>query len=303
MYHHKFKMLDDKKKRLLTRVILTTLDFRGINLEAKYLDLMQQILHYGHDSDNRTGIRTRSILGAQLRYNLQHGFPVLTTKEINFLLPVKEMLWFLSGCTNIKPLQEQRVYIWNEWADDDGDLGPVYGKQWRDFNGVDQVADLVSSLKNKPNSRRHIISGWNPSVLPDESIPPHENVKYGKAALPPCHILYQFDLVGDKLTGQLYIRSNDMFLGNPFNTIGLAALTHMLAQQCDYDVGEIILHIANAHIYHNHFEQVDLQLLRKPFEFPKLEIRKAKDIFSYKPSDFYLHGYKCHSKIRAKVAV
>ena len=254
----------------------------------QYLALLQDVMDNGTDKGDRTGTGTRSVLGRQVRYDLAEGFPLLTTKKLHIRSILHELLWFLSGETNIQYLQDNGVSIWNDWATESGELGPVYGAQWRRWQGADgqvfdQVAALVDGLKNNPDSRRHIISGWNVALLPDESKKPWENAEAGLMALPPCHLLYQFYVSDGKLSASLYIRSNDLFLGNPYNTASLAFLTHMLAQQCDLDVGEIVMSIGDAHIYTNHFEQVKTQLSRTPGALPQLKIKRKPDsIFDYK---------------------
>ncbi|MCL4125067.1 UNVERIFIED_CONTAM: hypothetical protein GTU68_000792 [Idotea baltica] len=250
----------------------------------------------GVEKGDRTGTGTRSVLGRQIRYDLAEGFPLLTTKKLHIRSILHELLWFLSGETNIKYLQDNGVSIWNDWATDSGELGPVYGAQWRRWQGADgevfdQVAALVDGLKNNPDSRRHIISGWN-------------NAEAGLMALPPCHLLYQFYVANGKLSASLYIRSNDLFLGNPYNTASLAFLTHMLAQQCDLDVGEIVMSIGDAHIYANHFDQVTTQLSRTPTALPTLRIkRKPPSIFDYQFEDFEIVDYVSQPHIAAPIAV
>jgi len=274
-----------------------------------YLDLLSDVMENGADKGDRTGTGTRSVFGRQIRYDLSKGFPLLTTKKLHFKSIAYELLWFLRGDTNIRFLTEHGVSIWNEWATPEGELGPVYGAQWRCWHGhdgkqYDQVQTLVEGLKNNPDSRRHIISGWNVALLPDESVSPQENAAAGRMALPPCHAFYQFYVANGKLSGSLYIRSNDLFLGHPYNTASLALLTHMLAQQCDLDVGDIIISIGDAHIYCNHFEQVALQLSRAPRPLPKLAFkRKPESIFDYCFDDFEITGYDSHPHIPAPIAV
>lgn len=275
----------------------------------QYLDLLRDVMDNGVDKGDRTGTGTRSVFGRQVRYDLQQGFPLLTTKKLHIRSILHELLWFLSGDTNIRYLKDNGVSIWDEWATADGELGPVYGAQWRRWLGTDgrehdQITALVDSLRNNPNSRRHIISGWNVAELPDEHQKPWENAAAGKMALPPCHVLYQFYVANNRLSASLYVRSNDLFLGNPYNTASLAFLTHMLAQQCDLDVGEIILSIGDAHIYSNHFEQVATQLARTPGPLPQLKIhRKPASIFDYRFEDFEIVGYKPQPGIKAPIAV
>ena len=275
----------------------------------QYLSLLQDVMQNGVEKGDRTGTGTRSVFGRQLRYDLAEGFPLLTSKKLHIKSILHELLWFLSGETNIKYLQDNGVSIWNAWATESGELGPVYGAQWRRWQGAgeqafDQVSALVDGLKNNPDSRRHIISGWNVALLPDETKKPWENAEAGLMALPPCHLLYQFYVAGGKLSASLYIRSNDLFLGNPYNTASLAFLTHMLAQQCDLEVGDIIISIGDAHIYSNHFEQVNEQLTRKPGSLPQLIIkRKPASIFDYQFDDFEIVNYEPQAHIPAPIAV
>ena len=275
----------------------------------QYLTLLQDVMQNGVEKGDRTGTGTRSVFGRQLRYDLAEGFPLLTTKKLHIRSILHELLWFLSGETNIKYLQDNGVSIWNAWATGSGELGPVYGAQWRRWQGADeqafdQISALIDGLKNNPDSRRHIISGWNVALLPDETKKPWENAEAGLMALPPCHLLYQFYVAGGKLSASLYIRSNDLFLGNPYNTASLAFLTHMLAQQCDLEVGDIIISIGDAHIYSNHFEQVNEQLTRKPGSLPQLIIkRKPASIFDYQFDDFEIVNYEPQAHIPAPIAV
>lgn len=275
----------------------------------QYLDLLRDVMENGVDKGDRTGTGTRSVFGRQIRYDLAEGFPLLTTKKLHIRSILHELLWFLSGETNIRYLKENGVSIWDEWATPEGELGPVYGAQWRNWQGADgkhydQISALVEGLKNNPDSRRHIINGWNVALLPDEKQKPWENAAAGRMALPPCHVLYQFYVANGKLSASLYIRSNDLFLGNPYNTASLAFLTHMLAQQCDLDVGEIVLSIGDAHIYSNHFEQAETQLQRTPGPLPKLKIhRKPASIFDYQFDDFEIVDYVAQPHIKAPIAV
>ena len=274
----------------------------------QYLELLADVMNNGTAKGDRTGTGTTSVFGRQVRYNLQDGFPLLTTKKLHFKSIAFELLWFLRGDTNIKYLTDNGVKIWNEWALENGELGPVYGAQWRNWRGedgksYDQVQVLIDGLKKNPNSRRHIINGWNVALLPDETKTPQENAAAGLMALPPCHAFYQFYVADGKLSASLYIRSNDLFLGNPYNTASLALLTHMLAQQCDLDVGEIIISIGDAHIYSN-FEQVKTQLQRQPKRLPTLVLkRKPASIFDYQFEDFEIIGYDAHPHIPAPIAV
>ena len=275
----------------------------------QYLTLLQDVMQNGVEKGDRTGTGTRSVFGRQLRYDLADGFPLLTTKKLHIRSILHELLWFLSGETNIKYLQDNGVSIWNAWATESGELGPVYGAQWRRWQGADeqvfdQITALVDSLKNNPDSRRHIISGWNVALLPDETKRPWENAEAGLMALPPCHLLYQFYVADGKLSASLYIRSNDLFLGNPYNTASLAFLTHMLAQQCDLEVGDIVISIGDAHIYSNHFEQVNEQLARSPGSIPQLIIkRKPASIFDYQFDDFEIVNYEPQAHISAPIAI
>ncbi len=257
----------------------------------QYLDLLKNILENGQKKDDRTGTGTISIFGTQTRYNLNNGFPLLTTKKIHLKSIIYELLWFLQGDTNVKYLQENGVRIWNEWADENGDLGPVYGKQWRDFDGVDQITEVVNTLKTNPNSRRIIVSAWNPKDV-------------NKMALPPCHTMFQFFVINNKLSCQLYQRSADCFLGVPFNIASYALLTMMMAQVCNLGLGDFIHTTGDTHIYLNHIDQVKLQLTREPYPLPKMELNKnIKSIFDFKYDDFNLIDYQCHPAIKAQVSV
>ena len=275
----------------------------------QYLELLAETLNQGCEKGDRTGTGTRSLFGRQLRFDLQQGLPLLTTKKLHTKSIIHELLWFLSGDTNIKYLKDNGVSIWDEWATELGDLGPVYGAQWRNWQGTDgqnydQVSRLIEGIKHNPNSRRHIISGWNVADLPDETQSPQKNVLNGKMALPPCHLLYQWYVANSKLSGSLYIRSNDLFLGNPYNTCSLAIFTHMIAQQCDLDVGEIIISIGDCHLYNNHVQQAETQLKRTPKTLPKLIIkRKPASIFDYQFEDFEIIDYHPHPAISAPIAI
>jgi thymidylate synthase len=274
-----------------------------------YLDLLTDVLENGAVKGDRTGTGTISVFGRQYRHDLSKGFPLLTTKRLHFKSIVNELIWFLSGDTNIKWLNENGVKIWNEWATEEGDLGPVYGKQWtawptKDGDTINQIDYVVNALKTNPNSRRILFHGWNVEYLPDEKVSPQENAENGKMALPPCHLLYQFYVVNNKLSAHLFIRSSDSFLGLPYNTASLACLTHMLAQQCDLDVGEIVISLSDVHIYSNHMEQVKTQLAREPRQLPELKLlRKPASIYDYKFEDFELVGYDPHPHIAAPVSV
>ena len=262
----------------------------------QYLNLLEHVLETGTDRGDRTGTGTRSVFGHQMRFDLSQGFPVVTTKKLHLRSIIIELLWFLRGDTNIGWLKDNGVSIWDEWADENGDLGPVYGYQWRSWpasNGdaVDQIANLVRDLKQNPNSRRHLVSAWNPALVDD-------------MALPPCHCLFQFYVADGKLSCQLYQRSADIFLGVPFNIASYALLTQMLAQVCDLEVGEFIHTFGDAHIYHNHFEQARLQLSREPLALPTMKINPdVKDLFEFTYEDFELVDYESHPHIKAPVAV
>lgn len=272
----------------------------------EYLNFLKYIKENGTAKGDRTGTGTKSVFGYQMRFDLQKGFPLVTTKKIHLPSVVHELLWFLSGSTNVRYLNENKVRIWNEWATEDGELGPIYGKQWRDFNGqgIDQIAEVIDMLKTNPNSRRILVSAWNPSVVPSEKISPQENVAEGNSALPPCHAMFQFYVADNKLSCMLTQRSADAFLGVPFNIASYSLLTHMVAQQCDLDVGEFIWSGGDCHIYNNHFDQVDEQLSRQPLELPTLKIlRKPESIFDYKYEDFEFKNYKHHPAIKAKISI
>jgi thymidylate synthase len=262
----------------------------------QYLDLMQTVLDRGADRGDRTGTGTRAIFGHQMRFDLADGFPLLTTKKLHMKSIVIELLWFLKGDTNIGFLNRHGVSIWDEWADGNGDLGPVYGYQWRswpDYDGghVDQIALLIEGLKTDPNSRRHIVTAWNPAQV-------------DTMALPPCHCLFQFHVSAGKLSCQLYQRSADIFLGVPFNIASYSLLTMMIAQVCGLEPGEFIHTLGDSHLYHNHFEQAREQLMRKPGPLPQMRINPAvSDIFNFAPHDFELAGYQAAPTIRAPIAV
>lgn len=274
-----------------------------------YHDLLADVLENGVEKGDRTGTGTLSVFGRQFRHNLEDGFPLLTTKKLHFKSIINEMIWFLNGDTNTKWLKEHGVSIWNEWATEDGDLGPIYGKQWtawptQDGKTVNQIDYVVNTLKTNPNSRRILFHGWNVEYLPDESVSPQENARNGKMALPPCHLLYQFYVANNKLSAHLYIRSSDLLLGNPYNLAGVSFLTHMLAQQCDLGVGEVVVTMGDAHIYLNHIEQVKLQLTREPRQLPKLVLkRKPASIYDYTFEDFEMVGYDPHPHIPAPVSI
>lgn len=274
-----------------------------------YLDLLGDVLENGAQKGDRTGTGTISVFGRQFRHDLSKGFPLLTTKKLHFKSIVNELIWFLGGDTNVKWLNENGVKIWNEWATEEGDLGPVYGKQWtawptKDGGTINQIDYVVNALKTNPNSRRILFHGWNVEYLPDEKVSPQDNARQGKMALPPCHLLYQFYVVDNKLSAHLFIRSSDTFLGLPYNTASLACLTHMLAQQCDLDVGEIVISLSDVHIYSNHMEQVRTQIAREPRQLPELKLlRKPASIYDYKFEDFEVVGYDPHPHIAAPVSI
>lgn len=272
----------------------------------QYHDLISHILDNGVQKGDRTGTGTKSVFGYQMRFNLNEGFPLVTTKKVHLKSIIYELLWFLKGDTNTKYLQDHGVRIWNEWADEHGDLGPVYGHQWRNWNseGIDQIKDLIHTLKTNPNSRRMMVSAWNPSVMPDTSASFDANVANGKAALPPCHAFFQFYVADGKLSCQLYQRSADVFLGVPFNIASYALFTMMVAQVCDLGLGEFIHTFGDAHIYNNHFEQVELQLSRTPRALPSMHINpEVTSIFDFKFDDFTLENYDPHPHIKGKVAI
>ena len=274
-----------------------------------YLDLLADIRDNGTDRGDRTGTGTRSVFGRQLRFDLDAGFPILTTKKVHFKSVVNELIWFLSGDTNTQWLRENGVSIWDEWATDAGDLGPLYGAQWvnwptRDGGSINQIDYVVDCLRNRPESRRILFHAWNVEYLPDESISPQENVEQGRMALPPCHLLYQFYVGDGKLSAMLYIRSSDAFLGLPFNIASVALLVHMLAQQVDLVPGEVIVIMGDCHLYSNHWEQVATQLARQPKARPQLKIlRHPESIYDYKFEDFVLEGYDPEPNISAPVAI
>ena len=259
----------------------------------QYLDLLRDVMENGVDKMDRTGVGTRSVFGRQMRFDLNEGFPLMTTKKMHLKSIIYELLWFLKGDTNVKYLQENGVRIWNEWADENGDLGPVYGSQWRNWNGegIDQIAEVIEKLKKTPNDRRLIVSAWNVG-------------KIAQMHLPPCHMMFQFYVANNKLSCMLYQRSCDMFLGVPFNIASYALLTMMVAQVCGYELGEFIHTLGDTHIYHNHFEQVREQLSRTPYELPQMRINlEVKDINDFKYEDFELQGYQSYEAIKGQVAV
>lgn len=276
-----------------------------------YLDLMQDIVDNGIVRGDRTGTGTRSVFGRQMRFDLSKGFPLVTTKKVHLKSIIVELLWFLQGRTDVQWLQERGCTIWNEWATESGDLGPVYGKQWRswacpDGSTIDQISEVIEQIKTRPTSRRLIVSAWNPADLPDESISPQANVEQGRMALAACHTLFQFYVADGKLSCQLYQRSADFFLGVPFNIASYALLTHMIAQQCDLDVGDFVHTFGDCHLYNNHITDdiVYAQLHREPRQLPKLIIkRKPSSIFDYQLDDFEFEGYDPHPRIVAPIAI
>ncbi|WEJ62042.1 thymidylate synthase [Thiomicrorhabdus lithotrophica] len=275
----------------------------------QYLDLLSHILEEGTDKGDRTGTGTRSVFGYQMRFNLQEGFPLVTTKKLHIRSIVHELLWFLTGDTNIQYLKDNGVRIWDEWATESGDLGPLYGKQWVAWqkpNGetINQIAEVIETLKNNPNSRRMIVTAWNPADLPDESISPQANVENGQMALATCHAFFQFYVANGKVSCQLYQRSADTFLGVPFNIASYALLLHMVAQQTGYEVGDFVWTGGDVHLYNNTIEQAKEQLTREPYPMPKLVIkRKPESIFDYKFEDFEIVDYESHPHIKATVSV
>jgi len=275
----------------------------------QYLDLMRHVKENGTQKGDRTGTGTLSVFGYQMRFNLSEGFPLVTTKKCHLKSIIHELLWFLKGETNTRYLSENGVKIWDAWANETGDLGPVYGYQWRNWpspdNGsIDQIAEIIQLLKNNPNSRRIIVSAWNVADLPDESVSPQDNVKQGKMALAPCHAFFQFYVADGKLSCQLYQRSADIFLGVPFNIASYALLTMMIAQVTNLQVGDFIHTLGDAHLYNNHLQQVDEQLSRTPYSMPTLKINsQVKDIFDFKFEDFELLDYEAHAHIKAPISV
>ena len=261
----------------------------------QYLELMRHVAEHGHRKDDRTGTGTLSVFGWQMRFDLAEGFPLLTTKKLHTRSIIHELLWFLRGDTNIKYLKDNGVSIWNEWADENGELGPVYGKQWRsweaaDGRSIDQISQLIEALKKNPDSRRHLVSAWNPAEV-------------DRMALPPCHALFQFYVAGGKLSCQLYQRSADVFLGVPFNIASYALLTMMVAQLTDLRPGHFVHTLGDAHLYSNHLDQARLQLSREPFPLPRMHITRRGGIDDYDLEDFELEGYQAHPSIKAPIAV
>ena len=272
----------------------------------QYLDLIRHIKANGVTKTDRTGTGTQSVFGYQMRFDLSKGFPMVTTKKLHLKSIIHELLWFLKGDTNIAYLQENGVRIWNEWADKEGNLGPVYGHQWRNWNseGLDQIKEVIHTIKTNPDSRRMLVSAWNPSVLPDTSVSFAENVANNKAALPPCHAFFQFYVANGKLSCQLYQRSADVFLGVPFNIASYALLTLMMAKVCDLEAGDFVHTFGDAHIYSNHKEQIELQLSRTPKSLPTMKMNpEVKDLFGFTFEDFELLNYDPHPLIKGSVAI
>lgn len=277
----------------------------------QYLELMRDVVENGVQRGDRTGTGTRSVFGRQLRFDLSEGFPLVTTKAVHLKSVIVELLWFLQGRTDVAWLQERGCKIWNEWATESGDLGPVYGKQWRswacpDGSTIDQISQVIAQIKRNPYSRRLIVSAWNPADLPDESMSPQQNVEQGRMALAACHTLFQFYVSEGKLSCQLYQRSADLFLGVPFNIASYALLTHMIAQQCDLGVGDFVHTFGDCHLYNNHITDdiVYEQLTREPKNLPTLTIRRRPEsIFGYELQDFEFEGYQPHPRIVAPISI
>ncbi len=272
----------------------------------QYQELLKHIKDNGVEKKDRTGTGTISVFGYQMKFNLKKGFPLVTTKKLHLRSIIYELIWFINGGTNINYLNENGVSIWDEWADENGELGPIYGAQWRNWNndGIDQLKEVISSLKENPFSRRMIVTAWNPNIIPNTKKTFSENVKEGKAALPPCHAFFQFYVADNKLSCQMYQRSADVFLGVPFNIASYSLLTYMIAQVCELEVGEFIHTLGDAHIYLNHIEQVDLQLTREPLELPKLRLNETiKSIEDFKYEDIEIVDYKFHPPIKGKISI
>lgn len=275
----------------------------------QYLDLMRHVRDHGIRKEDRTGTGTLSVFGHQMRFNLADGFPLVTTKKCHMRSIIHELLWFLRGDTNVRYLQENSVRIWNEWATESGELGPVYGAQWRSWSTadggvIDQISEVIEQIKRKPHSRRLIVSAWNPAVLPDESISPQDNAAAGKMALPPCHTLFQFYVLEGRLSCQLYQRSADIFLGVPFNIASYALLTMMVAQVTGLQPGDFVHTFGDAHLYTNHLDQVEEQLGREPFPLPHMWLNpEVSNIFDFRYDDFELRDYQSHPHIAAPIAV
>ncbi|WP_019894599.1 thymidylate synthase [Hydrogenovibrio halophilus] len=275
----------------------------------QYLQLLEHILEHGADKGDRTGTGTRSVFGYQMRFDLSEGFPLVTTKKVHLKSIIHELLWFLSGDTNNTYLKEHGVRIWDEWALENGDLGPIYGKQWvawetPDGEQINQIQAIIDTLRQNPNSRRMLVSAWNPADLPDENLSPQENVAMGKMALATCHAFFQFYVADGRLSCQLYQRSADTFLGVPFNIASYALLTHMIAQQSGLDVGDFVWTGGDVHLYRNTIEQAKLQLTREPYPLPELRIkRQPSSLFDYQYDDFEVLNYQSHPRIKAEVSV
>ncbi|MFL2628654.1 MAG: thymidylate synthase [Candidatus Marisimplicoccus sp.] len=272
----------------------------------QYQDLLKHIKQNGIEKKDRTGTGTISVFGYQMKFDLKKGFPLVTTKKLHLRSIIYELIWFINGGTNINYLNENGVSIWDEWADENGELGPIYGAQWRNWNndGIDQLKEVISSLKENPSSRRMIVTAWNPNIIPNTNKTFSENVKEGKAALPPCHAFFQFYVADNKLSCQMYQRSADVFLGVPFNIASYSLLTYMIAQVCELEVGEFIHTLGDAHIYLNHIEQVGLQLTREPLELAKLKLNETvKSIEDFKYEDIEIVDYKFHPPIKGKISI
>lgn len=275
----------------------------------QYLELLRTVREHGVEKTDRTGTGTRAIFGHQMRFDLRAGFPLLTTKKLHIRSIVYELLWFLRGETNIRYLQENGVSIWDEWATEEGELGPVYGQQWRSWPGqdgtvIDQIASVLNDIKQQPDSRRLVVTAWNPTVLPDTSISPKENAAQGRQALPPCHCLFQFYIADGKLSCQLYQRSGDIFLGVPFNIASYSLLTLMMAQVTGLEPGDFVHTLGDAHLYSNHMEQADEQLKRTPGALPTLRLNpEVQDLFAFTFEDISIEGYTPQAHIKAPVAI
>ncbi|AFT68753.1 Thymidylate synthase [Alloalcanivorax dieselolei B5] len=275
----------------------------------QYLDLLREVREQGVQKGDRTGTGTLSLFGYQMRFDLRDGFPLLTTKKVHLKSIIHELLWFLAGDTNIGYLKDNGVSIWDEWATEEGDLGPVYGAQWRswatpDGRVIDQISEVLEEIRRNPDSRRLIVSAWNPAVLPDPARAPDQNAAQGRQALPPCHCLFQFYVSDGRLSCQLYQRSADVFLGVPFNIASYALLTLMMAQVCDLQPGVFVHTLGDAHLYSNHLEQAETQLAREPRALPTMQLNpRVRDLFAFRYEDFTLEGYDPHPLIKAPIAV
>ena len=275
----------------------------------QYLDLLYRVRQFGNFKGDRTGTGTWSLFGDQMRFDLRQGFPLVTTKKIHLKSVIHELLWFLQGDTNIRYLNENGVSIWNEWADEHGELGPVYGRQWRSWpmpggRSLDQISQVIEQIRSNPDSRRIIVSAWNPADLPDETVSPQANVAAGRMALAPCHAFFQFYVCDGRLSCQLYQRSADVFLGVPFNIASYALLTLMIAQVCGLEAGDFVHTLGDVHLYTNHLEQADEQLSRTPFELPTIRLSPdVTDLFAFRYEDFEIENYQHHPAIKAPIAV